>query len=175
MDSQILLTLAVLAVVMAALIFVPAGPDLIMLGGLTILLLAGVVTPSEALSGFANESLITIAVLFVVAEGLRQTGAIRFFEQRFLGRPTTLWHAQSRVMLPVAVISAFMNNTPVVAITVPMITDWARKLRLSVSQLLLPLNFAAILGGMCTLVGTSTTLIVNGQLLAENRDRKSVV
>lgn len=164
---QIAFTFGVLAVVIGALMFLRVGPDLVLLGGLTLLLVAGVISPGDALSGFANEGLITVAVLFVVAEGLRQTGGLSFVGQRILGPPRSLLNAQARVILPVALMSAFMNNTPVVAMTMPVIADWAKKYRLSVSRLLLPLSYAAILGGLCTLVGTSTTLVVNGLLIAE--------
>ncbi len=163
-------TLTVLGAVIVALCFLRAGPDLILLAGLTLLLITGVIEPGDALHGFANEGLITVAVLFVVAEGLRQTGAFHFLGQQMLGRPKSLPVTQTRMMLPVAVASAFLNNTPVVALMLPVISDWAKKHRQSVSQLLLPLSYAAILGGMCTLIGTSTTLVVNGLLIeASNR------
>eukprot|EP00913_Durusdinium_trenchii_P023349 g21927.t1 len=116
----------------------------------------------------AEGGLITVAVLFVVAEGLQQTGGVSFAGQRLLGQPRGLRSAQTRLMLPAAAMSAFMNNTPVVAMTMPIVGDWAKKYRLSVTHLLMPLSYAAILGGLCTLVGTSTTLIVNGLLIREN-------
>lgn len=168
MTWQIGLTFVVLGAVMYALAFLRAGPDLVLAGGLTVLLLFGIVEPSKALEGFANEGLITVGVLFVVAEGLRQTGGINFIGQRLLGQPGSLGAAQARVMVPTAVMSAFLNNTPVVAMSMPVINDWARKLRMSVSQFMLPLSYAAVLGGLCTLVGTSTTLVVNGLLKEVN-------
>ncbi|MCH7686048.1 MAG: SLC13 family permease, partial [Planctomycetes bacterium] len=167
MNSDITITLGVLAVVIAALIFLRAAPDLILLGGLTLLLVFGVIEPKQALEGFANEGLITVAVLFVVAEGMRQTGGLSFLGQRLLGQPKSLPAVQAKIMLPSALMSAFMNNTPVVAMTLPVIDDWAKKYRISVSHLFLPLSYSAILGGMCTLVGTSTTLVVNGLLMEE--------
>lgn len=164
---QIALTLGVIAAAVFALVVLRAGPDLVLLGGLTILLVAGIVSPGEALAGFGNEGLVTVAVLFVIAEGLHQTGSITFIGQRLLGQPKSLGAAQRRIVLPSAVASAFLNNTPVVAMLLPVITDWSRKQRLPVSQLLLPLSYATILGGLCTLVGTSTTLVVNGLLIEE--------
>jgi di/tricarboxylate transporter len=161
------LVFVVLAAVIYALVYLRSSPDLVLWGGLTVLLLAGVVEPREALAGFANEGLIAVAVLFVVAEGLRQTGGINFLGQRLLGQPKSIRSALWRVMLPTAVMSAFMNNTPVVAMTLPLVSDWAKRMRFSVTHLLLPLSYAAILGGLCTLVGTSTTLVVNGLLLRE--------
>lgn len=171
MESQVAITLGVLVAVVLALCLLRSGPDLVLLGGLTVLLIVGIITPQEALAGFANEGLVTIAALFVVAEGLRQTGGLNFLGQHLLGQPTSLGAAQTRVMIPSAMASAFLNNTPVVAMMMPVISDWAKKHRLSVSHLLLPLSYAAILGGMCTLIGTSTTLVVHGLLIETHGHR----
>ena len=130
----------------------------------TLLLMTGVVSTERALEGFANEGLITVGVLFAVAEGLRQTGGTNFLGQRILGRPRSVADAQVRIMLPTIFLSAFLNNTPVVAVLLPVLNDWAKKAQLSVSKLMLPLSYAAILGGMCTLIGTSTTLVLNKKL-----------
>ena len=143
------------------------SPDIVMLGGLTLLLLAGVLSPEQALSGLANEGMVTVAVLYVVVTGLRETGGISWIVHSVLGRPRSLQHAQIRLMAPVAVISAFLNNTPVVAMFIPAINDWARRNRLSVSKLMIPLSYASIAGGTCTLIGTSTNLVVNGLLIKE--------
>ena len=143
------------------------SPDTVMLGGLTLLLLAGVLSPEQALSGLANEGMVTVAVLYVVVTGLRETGGISWIVHSVLGRPRSLQHAQFRLMAPVAVISAFLNNTPVVAMFIPAITDWSRRNGLSVSKLMIPLSYASIAGGTCTLIGTSTNLVVNGLLIKE--------
>ncbi len=164
-EFPILFTLLVLAVVVVALTFLRVGPEFVLLGGLTLLFVAGIVDTKRALSGFANEGLITVAVLFVVAEGMRQTGGLSGIGQALLGKPKSLRSAQARIMIPSAVMSAFLNNTPVVAMGLPIVNDWAKKFRLSVSHLLLPLSYATILGGLMTLVGTSTTLVVNGLLI----------
>lgn len=165
MNLDISITLSTLIVVVLALIFLHTGADFILLGGMALLLVTNIITPGEALEGFGNEGLVTVAVLYVVAEGLKQTGGISFVGQRLLGQPKSLPVAHSRIMFPVALMSAFMNNTPVVAMTLPVVSDWAKKNRISVSHLLIPLSFAAILGGLATLVGTSTTLVVNGLLI----------
>lgn len=143
------------------------SPDLILMSGLTLLLLAGVISPAEALSGFSNEGMATVAVLFIVITGFRETGGIDWIVQVVLGTAHSLTQAQLKMMLPVATLSAFLNNTPVVAIFIPAINDWAKRFRLSVSKLMLPLSYAAIAGGTCTLIGTSTNLVINGLLQSE--------
>jgi len=141
------------------------APDVLALAALGLLLAAGVLTPQEALAGFSNEGLVTVAVLFVVAAGLRETGGMARIAQRLLGAPTTVRRAQARLMLPLAVMSGFMNNTPLVAMMLPVVDDWARKARMSASKLMIPLSYATILGGTCTLIGTSTNLVVDGLLV----------
>jgi di/tricarboxylate transporter len=139
-----------------------AGPDLVLLAGVTVLLLAGVIEPSDALSGFSNPAVITIAALFVVAAGVKETGGLDLAGRVVLGRPRSLAGAQLRMMFPAAALSAFLSNTPVVAMFVPLVSSWTRRLEFSVSLMLLPLSYATILGGTCTLIGTSTNLVVAG-------------
>jgi len=143
------------------------SPDLILMGGLTLLLVSGIISPVEALSGFANEGMATVAILYIVVTGFRETGGINWIVQAVLGIPRSLAHAQLKVMAPVAAMSAFLNNTPVVAIFMPAIDDWSRRHKLSVSKLMLPLSYAAIAGGTCTLIGTSTNLVINGLVTTE--------
>jgi di/tricarboxylate transporter len=141
--------------------------DLILMAGLTLLLVSGVISPAEALAGMANEGMVTVGVLYIVVTGLRETGGISWIVESVLGRPRSLAHAQLRVMAPVAALSAFLNNTPVVALFIPAIDDWAKRYRMSASKLMLPLSYAAIAGGTCTLIGTSTNLVINGLLIGE--------
>ncbi|UCB55345.1 MAG: SLC13 family permease [Thiotrichales bacterium] len=143
------------------------SPDIVMVGGLTLLLVAGVLSPEQALAGLANEGMVTVGVLYVVVAGLRDTGGISWIVHAVLGKPRSLRHAQLRLMSPVAAMSAFLNNTPVVAMFIPAVGDWAKRNRLSVSRLMIPLSFASIAGGMCTLIGTSTNLVINGLLIKE--------
>jgi di/tricarboxylate transporter len=156
------LALGVVGLVIGLLALTRFAADVVLVAGVTLLLLTGVLTPAEALSGLSNEGMVTVAVLYVVAAGLRETGAIGWLVQGVLGRPRNLSRAQVRLMAPVASISAFLNNTPVVAMFLPAVIDWARQNRLPVSKLLIPLSYAAILGGTCTLIGTSTNLVVSG-------------
>ena len=159
---QAALTALIVALTLAALLFVQRAPDMVMIGGVVLLLAVGVIPPDEALRGMSNEGMITVAALFVVAAAVERTGALAGLVDRALGRPTSLAAAQLRTMVAPGVLSAFVNNTPVVALMVPVIRDWAKKNRLSVSKLLMPMNAAVVLGGLCSLIGTSTNVVVSG-------------
>ena len=141
---------------------VPA--DLLFLGGLVAVTVLGVITPAEALRGFANPAVVTIGALFVVAAGLRSTGVLDWVGNRLLGTAQTASGAMLRLAFTVVGSSAFINNTPVVAMFVPVVLDWCRKRGVSPSRLLIPLSYLAIMGGTCTLIGTSTNIVVNGML-----------
>lgn len=143
------------------------APHVVLLAGLAFVVVTGLVDPGEALVGFSNPGLVTVAVLFVVAAGLRQTGALGYIVQRALGRPRSATEAQARLVPPVLAGSAFLNNTPVVAMLLPVVMDWSKSSRIPPSKLLLPLSYLAILGGLCTLIGTSTNIVVNGLFQAE--------
>jgi len=160
-------TLAVVATILVLLMRTRVGPDIILLGGLTVLLTLGIVTPEGALHGLANEGMVTVGVMYIVVAGLSETGGMAWIVRGLLRRPRSLLGAQVRMMTPVAALSGFMNNTPLVAMFIPAIADWARHHRLSVSKLMIPLSYAAVLGGTCTLIGTSTNLVVNGLLIEE--------
>jgi di/tricarboxylate transporter len=163
------LTLLVVAFSLAMLVSNRFSPEIVLVGALGILLLCGVLDTGQALSGFANPGLATVAVLYVVVAGLVDTGALQAFGSKLLGKPRSIVGAQSRLMFPVMMFSAFLNNTPVVAMLVPVVSEWARRCQFSVSKLMMPLSYAAILGGCCTLIGTSTNLIIYG-LVLENTE-----
>lgn len=141
-------------------------PGLILLSGAIIFLCAGILTPTEMLEGFSNKGMITVAMLFLVSEGVRRSGLLESLLNRLLpNRKCTVLGAQFRMMPIVSFISAFLNNTPVVVIFAPMIKRWAERHKVAPTKLLIPLSFATILGGMCTLIGTSTNLVVHGMAL----------
>ncbi|MCE8031545.1 SLC13 family permease [Billgrantia tianxiuensis] len=167
MSIDALATLGVIGVVLALLALTRIAADVILMASLATLVVSGILTPGEALAGFGNPGVMTIAVLYVVAAGLKETGAIQWLAHRLLGQPQRLRQAQLRVLLPASGLSAFMNNTTVVAMFIPAIQEWAGRLRLPPSKLLLPLSYAAIIGGTCTLIGTSTNLVVDGLLQSE--------
>lgn len=156
---------ASLAVMGASVVAMARGawaPDVVLIAAVTVLLLLGVITPAEAAAGFANEGMLTIAALLVVAAGVESTRALQWIVQRVLARPRSVAGAQARMMLPTAAMSALVNNTPVVAMMLPLVQSWSRRCQISVSKLLLPLSWAAILGGTLTLIGTSANLVVTG-------------
>lgn len=158
-------TIAVISFVLGMLVFTQFGADLILVAGVTVLVLTGVLDTSQAFAGMSNEGMLTVAVLYVVACGLESTGGTGWLVQKFLRRPRSTRGAMMRLMAPVSVMSAWLNNTPVVAMFLPAVSDWARQNRIAVSKLMIPLSYAACLGGCCTLIGTSTNLIVHGLLL----------
>lgn len=159
------IALSVITVCLLTLIFSRRPPDMVLCGGVVVLLLLGILSPKEALAGMANEGMVTVGVLFIVAQALSETGVVSWISLNMLGRPKTARMAQFRLMTPVAIFSSILNNTPVVAMMIPAVRDWAKRNNLAVSQLMIPLSYAAIVGGTCTLVGTSTNLVVNGMML----------
>ncbi len=165
MSPEAWFTVATILMVVAALATNRIGVDVAMLGGLTLLLLAdvlvgGILPLNEGIAGFAHPAVLMIGSLFVVAGGLKETGGMEWLAQKMLGRPKTTAGAQLRMMVPVALMSGVMNNTPIVAMYLPIISDWSRKLRISPSKLYMPLSFAAILGGKITLIGTASNIVV---------------
>lgn len=144
------------------------GADIIMMGVLLILLLTGILQPDEAIAGFANQAVITVAMLYIVASAMRETGAMARITAIVLGRPKSERSAQMKLAIPVAVMSAFINNTPIVAMFLPTLSNVARRCSFSPSKLYMPLSFASILGGVCTLIGTSTNVVVAKLLVDEN-------
>lgn len=166
-ESAAIISLAVTVAVFVALIARrDAPPDVLFLGGMVAVTLLGVITPEAALAGFANPAVLTIASLFVVAAGLRSTGVLDWVGHRLLGTARTEASAIRRLALSIVTTSAFMPNTPVVAMMMPVVVDWCRQRRVSPSRLLIPLSYLTILGGVCTLIGTTTTLLINGLLKA---------
>jgi di/tricarboxylate transporter len=142
-----------------------APPDIVFVGGAALLALVGIISPAEAFAGFSNQGMLTVAVMFVIAAGLRETGVLDYLGQRMLRRAGTERSVLARLAAVVLPTSAFLNNTPIVAMFVPVVLDWSRRNQVSPSKLLIPLSYLAILGGTCTLIGTSTNLVVNGLMI----------
>jgi len=161
---QIIYMSIVLFLAFGSLISDKIGADMVMISALTLSMAANIISIEEGLAGFANEGLLTVIALFVVAAGINHTGALDWYMGRLLGRPKSIATAQIRLMIPIAIVSAFLNNTPVVVVMIPIVQRWGENIGVNPKQLLIPLSFASILGGTCTLIGTSTNLVVFGLL-----------
>jgi len=163
-EGYIVLVVVLLAIV--ALAKELLRPGLIFFSAGVILTTFGIISDKEMLSGFSNKGMVTVGILFLVSEGVRQSGILNRLAQTYLPRKRRKMVSMiPQIMFPVSVLSAFLNNTPVVIIFAPIIKKWAETLNLSSKKFLIPLSYATIFGGMCTLIGTSTNLVVHGLML----------
>jgi di/tricarboxylate transporter len=144
-------------------------PSFVLFAAMIILHLGGVVSVTEICSGFSNEGMLAVAVLFVVAYALQSSTSFVSGMEKLLGNKKS-GVVYFRLMLPIILLSAFVNNTPIVASLIPLVKRWCKRNNLPVSKFLIPLSYAAILGGTCTLIGTSTNLVVHGLMLQEGLD-----
>ncbi|HBX67031.1 MAG: SLC13 family permease [Balneola sp.] len=167
MTIEGLIVLGIILICLVLLISTAISVDIVLFGGLAFIFIAGIIPADQALSGFSNEGMLTVGALYIVAAGLKETGAIQFIVQKVMGNARTVKAAQLRIMSPVMIMSAFLNNTPIVASFIPALERWSRISKIPVSKIFIPLSYAAILGGTCTLIGTSTNLIINGLLIDE--------
>ena len=165
MTLDIWLMIGILGTTFGLLIFTKLPPAAVFLGALTMTITFKLAPLEASLKGFSNPGVITIGSLFMVAAGMYSTGAISLLSDKLIGRPKTLTAAQAKILPPVAFGSAFLNNTPLVAMMIPVIRDLAKSCRLPATRLYIPLSYASILGGTCTLIGTATNLVVAGMVL----------
>lgn len=160
---SMILTLSILAIVLICCIQDWLPPDVIAIAGAATLMLLGLVTPEEGISGFSNPATITVMSMFILSAGIARTGAIHEVNDCLLR-----WGGKhpSRQILTLGVIAgpvtAFINNTAVVAVFLPIVENWCKKQGISVSKLLIPLSYVTILGGLITLIGTSTSVLASG-------------
>lgn len=164
MTPEGIFTLIMVLLMMAALITELMPADVIVFSVLGVLLISGVLTAKEALEGFSNKGMMTVAILFIVAYAAQKSGFIEFFFDRVIGDGCGLRRSLLRMMLPIMALSAFINNTPLVAMFTPYVREWALKHGHAPSKFLIPLTYAVSFGGLFTLIGTSTNLVVNGLL-----------
>ncbi|WP_460682319.1 SLC13 family permease [Nesterenkonia populi] len=167
MSVEAVLTIFTVVCVLTSLAATRIAPDVVLMTAVAFLIVFGIISPADALSGFGNTGVLTIAVLYFVAAGLKESGAIQWMAHRLLGQPKGTRQAQLRVLGPTAGLSAFMNNTAVIAMFIPAVQEWAQRLRIAPSKLMIPLSYACIMGGTCTIIGTSTNLVIVGLLESE--------
>ena len=157
-------TAGVIIVMMGSLVRGFTRPEYIFLGVLALFILMGIVTPVQALAGFTSTTVITVGSLFIVAAGVQQSSLFIWLEKVLIPKKQQTGGLLLRVMGSTSVMSSFLNNTPIVAMFIPQLERWAARLDIPVSKLLIPLSYAAITGGVITLIGTSTNLIVSDMM-----------
>ncbi len=137
--------------------------DVVAIVAMSVLVVSGVITPQQGVSGFSNSATITVAFMFILSAALFKSGAVVNIGNRIAQLfKLNFWVGILATMLTVGIISAFINNTPVVAIFIPILVGAAAQSKLSVAKMLMPLSFASMFGGVCTLIGTSTNILVSG-------------
>ena len=159
------ITIAILALTFGLLIKTRIPPAAVFLGALALTMTFRLAPLDQTLDGFSNSGMLTVGALFMVAAGMYSTGAITMLTEKLIGRPKTLLGAQLKILPSVSIGSAFLNNTPLVAMMIPVIRDLSKSCRLAASRLYIPLSYASILGGTCTLIGTSTNLVISGMVI----------
>ncbi|SFD87972.1 Di-and tricarboxylate transporter [Lentibacillus persicus] len=165
MSFEMLFVLLLILTMLAGLIFEVARPDMVIFSALVVLLLSGILSVDEALSGFSNEGMMTVALLFIVAGAVQKSGLIDQMMGKWLENSRSQTGSMLRFFLPTSAFSAFLNNTPIVVTFTPIIKKWCEDRGIAPSKFLIPLSYATILGGTITLMGTSTNLVVHGLLL----------
>ena len=164
--------LGVVAVAIICLVKRVAQASVILAIALFLCLAAGVITPAQAIGGLSNQGVVTIALLLIVVAGIQYSGALHLIQYYFLRsrKRRSMPVAMLNMMIPVSVLSAFINNTPITVIFTPIIKKWAEWLDYAASKFLIPLSYATMFGGMCTLIGTSTNLVVHGMMIENGLD-----
>ena len=132
--------------------------------GVILFLVTGIISVDEAVSGFSNKGVLTLAVIYMLISALRNSGALSFIADKIFSKKISDKKQLLRIIFPTTLISSFVNNIPVVAAFSSMFMRWSRKHNIQVSKFLIPISFASIFGGICTLIGTSTNLVVSGLL-----------
>lgn len=162
--TAVILTVIILILTFGFLIFTSLPAAAVFIGALTLTITFKLAPLADSLKGFNNPGVLTIGSLFMIAAGMYSTGAISILSEKMIGRPKSVLKAQLKILPHIAFGSAFLNNTPLVAMMIPVIRDLARSCRLDAKKLYLPLSYASILGGTCTLIGTATNLVINGMI-----------
>lgn len=162
MLSPLVLVVIILVLTFGLLIFTKIPPAAVFIGALTLTITFKLAPLNELLKGFNNPGVLTIGALFMIASGMYSTGAISILSEKLIGRPRSILTAQLKILPSIAFGSAFLNNTPLVAMMIPVIRDLSKSCGLDPKKLFIPLSYASILGGTCTLIGTATNLVIAG-------------
>src|SRR5690625_3272177 len=160
-----IIVLVLIIVMLLCLVLELARPGMIIFSVLVVLLITGILTPKEALGGFSNEGMLTIALLFIVAGAVQKSGMIDQMMKKWLRKSRTQTGSMVRFFVPISMFSAFLNNTPIVVTFTPIVKHWCEEHGISPSKFLIPLSYVTILSGTITLMGTSTNLVIHGMLL----------
>jgi len=156
------ITIITVLAMFAVLLFTKTPAEMAFLGAIAILFVTGTLSEKETCSGFSNSSVVVIGALFIIVGGLVHTGVLQWITKHLLGTPGSYHKAIVRLMLPVAILSSFLNNTTVVALFVNVVKMWGKKMHINPSKLLIPLSYASGMGGLCTLIGTPPNMIISG-------------
>lgn len=156
------ITIITVVAMFAVLLFTKTPAEMAFLGAIAILFVTGTLSEKETCSGFSNSSVVVIGALFIIVGGLVHTGVLQWITKHLLGTPGSYHKAIVRLMLPVAILSSFLNNTTVVALFVNVVKMWGKKMHINPSKLLIPLSYASGMGGLCTLIGTPPNMIISG-------------
>ncbi|MGA5688515.1 SLC13 family permease [Cytobacillus pseudoceanisediminis] len=168
MTWEIAFVLTAILCMLGCLILELERPEVIVFITLVVFLLTDIISAAEALNGFSNEGMLTIALLFIIAGAIQKSDLVKISLYKLLNPKDKEKMTLLKILVPVSAISAFMNNTPIVTAFTPILRKWCEKNQLSASKLLIPLSYATILGGTITVIGTSTNLVVHGLLLDYN-------
>lgn len=165
MSVEMIILFMLIILMLIGLVFEIARPGTIIFTVLVILLITGIISPTDALSGFANEGMLTIALLFIVVGAVQKSGIIDRVTKGWLRKSRSNVGSMLRFFLPISLLSAFLNNTPIVVTFTPIVKKWCLERGIAPSKFLIPLSYVTILGGTITLIGTSTNIVVHGMLL----------
>lgn len=165
MTGEMIFVAIIITLMLIGLLLEVIRADFLIFLVLVIFLLSGVISSEQALSGFSNEGMLIVLLLFIVAGAIQKHGIMEMAVYRLLGKSKNVKSSMIKVLTPVGIASGFLNNTPIVVTLTPIIRDWAIENGYSPSKFLIPLSYMTILGGTITMIGTSTNLVVHGLLL----------
>ncbi|WP_271397132.1 SLC13 family permease [Salinicoccus roseus] len=170
MTAEMIFVALMIVLMLLGLLFEAARADLIVFFFLVVFLLTGIISTEQALSGFSNEGMLTVLLLFIVAGAIQKHGIIENYIDRLLSDHRGTKRSMIKLLAPISLFSGFLNNTPIVVTLTPILKNWCQQNGIAPSKFLIPLSYVTILGGTITLIGTSTNLVVHGLLIQSGRE-----